>query len=154
MGKLLSALIIVSIALSACNSYGDKLKVNDKSEVYYKDGATSEDAKKLGDYLLKEGYFDSTNEKSVQLSKTKDTFNVKFVVDKKRAEASLNETEATFTAFGMLLSMQVFDGKPTKVMLADPYMKTFREIPTQTLKGSPGDSLSFDTGSDTTHEVK
>jgi hypothetical protein len=135
MRKILVFLSVIVFAIG-CNSYGDKIKINDKSEVYYKDGASKDEAKKLGDYLLQNGYFDTKSEKSIQLSKTKDTFNVKFVVDKKRAETGMKETESTFTALAMLLSYQVFNGKPTRIMLADQYMKTIREIPVQTLGGS------------------
>jgi pectate lyase len=111
-----------------CKSYGDKIKINDQSEVYYKDGATKEEAQKLGDFLLKNNYFDTKTEKSVQLTKDADTFDVRFVVDKARAQESLKETQETFSALGMLLSMEVFGGKYVSVMLADPYMKTFSEI--------------------------
>jgi hypothetical protein len=153
MRKILGFLAVL-VFLISCNSYGDKLKINDKSEVYYKDGATKEDAKKLGDYLLQNGYFDTKSQKSIQLSKNKDTFNVKFVVDKKRAESEMKDTEGTFTALGMLLSYQVFNGKPTRIMLADQYMKTFRELPAQTLGGSSSDSTANHTAPDSSHEVK
>jgi hypothetical protein len=143
MRKLITLLLFIAVATASCNSYGDKLNINDKSEVYYKEGASKEDAKKLGDYLLKNNYFDTKSQKTVQLTKTKDTFNVKFVVDKTLAEKEASSIESTFTAFGMLLSLQVFDGKPTKVKLADKYLETFREIPVQTLgKGLPDNAAT------------
>jgi hypothetical protein len=152
MRKMVLFLAVI-ILTTSCSSYGDKVKINDKSEVYYKDGASKEYAKKLGDYLLQNGYFDTKSDKSIQLTKTKDTFNVKFVVDKKRAETEMKETESTFTALGMLLSYQVFGGKPTRIMLADQYMKTFRELPPQTL-GASTDSTADHSAADSTTEVK
>lgn len=142
MKQILIVFMFASFAVAGCNSYGDKVKVNDKSEVYYKEGASKEEAQKLGDYLLKNNYFDAKTEKSIQLTKTKDTFNVKFVVDRAMAEKEIPAIESTFTALGMLLSLQVFNGKPTKIMLADAYMKTFREIPVQTLGSQMSDSTA------------
>lgn len=127
MKRLLSLIAIVSVLFVACNSYGDKYTVKN-SEIYYKDGMTADDAKKLGDFLAKNGYFDSTNKKSVQLLKDKDSIAVKFVVDK----AKVNEnkgSEFLFTIIGSAISSEVFPGKPLRIELADPYMKTFKSIP-------------------------
>ncbi len=132
MRKLFSLLVIVSVVLTACNSYGDKYMVNDVSEVYYKgDGVTADDAKRLGDFLLKNNYFDSATEKSVQLTKTVDTFNVKFVVDKEKVSQTEN-AEMLFTIMGAAISSEVFTGKPVKIILADTRMEGFKEIPTYT----------------------
>jgi hypothetical protein len=132
MRKFISLLVITSIILLGCNSYGEKYSVNDKSEVYYKgDGVTADDAKRLGDFLLKNNYFDSATEKSVQLTRTVDTFNVKFVVDKEKVTSTEN-AEMLFTIMGMAISSDVFSGKPVKVILADTRMEGFKEIPTYT----------------------
>jgi hypothetical protein len=132
MRKLLLILFTVaSIMMIACNSWGDKYMANDKSEVYYKDGATADDAKRLGDFLLKNNYFDSATEKSVQVTKTVDTFNVKFVVDKEKVSQTEN-AEMLFTIMGAAISSDVFTGKPVKIILADTRMESFKEIPTYT----------------------
>jgi hypothetical protein len=127
MRKLLFLFCFATLVITACNSYGDKVKINDKSEVYYKDGASADDAQRLGNYLLKNNYFDSTNQKSVQLTKNKDTFNVKFVVDKAKVEQQGN-SEFLFQILGAAISSGVFANKPVKVILADQYMKGFKDI--------------------------
>jgi hypothetical protein len=132
MRKLFLALFIVaSTTMIACNSWGDKYMANNKSEVYYKDGATADDAKRLGDFLLKNNYFDSLTEKSVQVTKTVDTFNVKFVVDKEKVSQTEN-AEMLFTIMGAAISSDVFLGKPVKIILADTRMNGFKEIETYT----------------------
>jgi hypothetical protein len=127
MKKILFFIAFVAI-FSACNSYGDKYLVNSKSEVYYKDGMTAGDAKLLGDFLLKNGYFDSTNERSVQLAREKDTINVKFVVDKEKMSSDIQNADALFMIMGTALSAEVFGAKPLKIILADQYMKGFRNV--------------------------
>lgn len=132
MRKLLFVLFIVASTLMvACNSWGDKYMANEKSEVYYKDGATADDAKRLGDFLLKNNYFDSLTDKSVQLTKTADTFNVKFVVDKAKVSETEN-ADMLFTIMGAAISSDVFSNKPVKVILADTRMESFKEMPTYT----------------------
>lgn len=126
MKKLLSFLAIVSI-FAACKSYGDKYKVNDKSEIYFKDGMNADDAKRLGDFLVRNGYFDSTSSRSVQLTKAKDTINIKFVVDKAKV-AEETGADALFTIMGSAIKTEVFASKPVKVVLADEYMAGFRDI--------------------------
>jgi len=125
MRKLFMLFCVAAVLVTACNSYGDKIKVNNKSEVYYKDGASKEEAQALGDFLLKNNYFDSLSEKTVQLTKTKDTFNVKFVVDKAKIEKDAN-TEFLFQILGAAISSSVFKNKPVKIVLADTYIKAFK----------------------------
>ncbi len=150
MRKLVLALL-VSTALIACNSWGDKYMANDKSEVYYKDGATADDAKRLGDFLLKNNYFDSATEKSVQLTKTVDTFNVKFVVDKEKVSQTEN-ADMLFTIMGAAISSDVFSGKPVKVILADTRMEGFKEIPTYTITVDTSSAISVEEPTNTTGE--
>lgn len=137
MRKLLTIFLATAL-IAACNAgYGDKHMVNDKSEVYYKgDGVTAEDAKKLGDFLLQNNYFDTISQKSVQLTRTADTFNVKFVVDKTKVDQTEN-AEMLFTIMGSAISTEVFAGKPVKVILADAKMEGFKEIPIGSQTAAP-----------------
>lgn len=129
MKKVLALLPLIILAIAACNSYGEKVKINDVSEVYYKgDGVNADDAKRLGDFLLKNNYFDTKTSKTVQLMKTSDTFDVKFVVDKTKVEQEKN-AEFLFQIMGTAISADVFHNKPVKIILADQYMKGFKEVP-------------------------
>jgi hypothetical protein len=141
MRKIFALLLIASALIAGCKNYGDRLKVNDKNEIYYKDGASKDDARKLADYFLKNGVFDSKTPQSVQLTKSTDTFNIKLVVDKKKAQEKLMNMESNFAALGMLISMQVFNGKPVRIMFADEYMKTFKEFKAVSMS-MPADSAT------------
>jgi hypothetical protein len=126
MKKLLSVFLVACI-LTACSSYGEKYKVNEKSEIYYKDGMTSGDAKILGDFLVKNGYFDNQTEKTVQLGRENDTINIKFVVDKTKLTEDVS-ADALFMIVGTAISTEVFGGKPLKIVLADQSLKGFRDM--------------------------
>lgn len=151
MKKLITLFCFATLLITACNSYGDKIKINNKSEVYYKDGATKDDAQRLGNFLLKNNYFDSLSEKSVQVSKNKDTFDVKFVVDKAKVEQQGN-SEFLFQILGAAIRSEVFANKPVKVILADPYMKGFKDILPYSLN-EPADTTKQATG-DSTHTTE
>jgi len=151
MRKLFMLFCVAAVLVTACNSYGDKIKVNNKSEVYYKDGASKEEAQALGDFLLKNNYFDSLSEKTVQLTKTKDTFNVKFVVDKAKIEKDAN-TEFLFQILGAAISSSVFKNKPVKIVLADTYMKAFKDVLPYSLNETPDSSgTNADDSSNSVH---
>jgi hypothetical protein len=118
MKTVLTFLGFAAIALAACNSHGDYYKVNDMSYVYYKgDGVTKEDAERLGKFLFENSYFDSTHDRSVQLTKTADTFNIKFALDKLKIKDA--NTEMQFNIYGQAIKAGVFSGKPIKIILAD-----------------------------------
>jgi hypothetical protein len=126
--KRLFLFIIVIAVFAACNSQGEKYQVNEKSEIYYKDGMTAGDAKLLGDFLLKNGYFDTLNEKTVQLGVEKDTITVKFAVDKGKVLQDEVSADAMFMIMGTAISADVFAARPLKIVLADLYMKGFRNV--------------------------
>jgi hypothetical protein len=126
LGALL--LLVLSITLfSNCSSHGDKVEINSKSEVYIKNGGTREDAKRLGDFLLQNSYFDSTTEKAVQLSKSKDTFVVKFIIDEEKFK-NTPQADIGFQFMHMLLRDSVFAGQPTKVLLTNNKFETIETV--------------------------
>lgn len=130
MKKICLLFFAAAILLASCNSYGDKVKINDKSEVYYRgDGVTEADAKKLGDFLLKQGLFDDKNERSVQLSKDSGAYVVRFVFDKATFEKDKETTLLGFQVWQMWISENVFNSAKTKVVLADNKFKDFQQIP-------------------------
>lgn len=132
MKKFLLLLVSVSMLATSCdifNNYGKKVKINDKNEVFYKgDGVTENDAKKLGAYLEKLGYFSGTKELSVQLTKNTDAYVVRFVFDKAAYEKSKDQLALNLWYWQDLISENVFDGKRTNIVLADEKMKDFDSI--------------------------
>jgi len=131
MKKILFFLLPFTVLVSSCNlfnDYGKKYKVNDKSSVYYKgDGVTEADAKKLGDYLLQGQYFDTKTDKAVQITKDGDTYVLHFVVDKDKLEKN-KDAVGTFWRLQYNISEDVFNEKPTKIILADDKLKDVQTV--------------------------
>ncbi len=130
MKKVTLFVFILCISFISCDMlspYGKKVNVNPTSEVYYKgEGVTEADAVKLGQYLLRNKYFDSTTKKSVQLSKDT-TFVVKFVIDETKLKDN-PMAEIGFMAMKLLLQDSVFNGQKIKVVLADTEMKGIKTV--------------------------
>ena len=127
MNKIM--LLLISVVLFAsCNeaSVSDKeVKINDKSEVFYKDGKVTEaDAKRLGDYLLANEYFDTTAHRSVHLTKGDSGYIIRCVVDKDKLKEDQG-AELNFWVMQSNISDSVFKGQKTNIILTDNW---FREI--------------------------
>ncbi|MFN2458467.1 MAG: hypothetical protein ABR502_09720 [Chitinophagaceae bacterium] len=129
MEKILLILATAIFLLSACNNYGKKVIVNSTSEVFYKgDGVTGADAKRLGKFLLRQGYFDTTTEKSVQLSKENNQYVVKFVVSQEKLTQNKDYVLLGFKVWQMWISQNVFNNAKTKVVLTDENLKDVQEV--------------------------
>ena len=125
MKRVLLLLCIVSV-LSSCDNYGKKIAIK-KSEVYYKDGASEQEAKSLGDWLLKSGWFDETTTHSAQLTKDGDVFVVHLVVDPKK----LGDDKAmvmNLWAMQSVVSEGAFNGAATRIVLADEKLKDLKQL--------------------------
>lgn len=123
----ISSLLPTIVLFIGCSPYGDKVEVNSKSEVYYKDGATKEEAQKLADFLLRLNFFDDQSERSVQMVKLKDTSVVKFVVNEEKLKNN-PDLEAGFKDMHLLIKDSVFAGKPTKVLLTNDEFKEIKSV--------------------------
>ncbi|MEJ7911634.1 MAG: hypothetical protein WKF70_00670 [Chitinophagaceae bacterium] len=130
MKQMFLALISAALMLTSCNDYGETITINEKSEVFYKgDGVGEADARNLGDFLLKQGYFTPTDERSVQLTKDGATYVVKFILDEDKIKAQDSATMVTgFKVWHMWIQDNVFDGAKTRLVLADAKLKDLREI--------------------------
>lgn len=123
--KYLLFLLLSLALLSSCGSdFGKKVSINNNSDVFYKgNGVTGDDAQRLGDFLLREGYFDTTTNKTVQLTKDTAAWVVRLVVDREKyAEADLT-LSSSMRIFEMVMSEQVFDRQRTRLELVDDEMK-------------------------------
>ena len=80
-------IVVLSVLLYSCNSpYGKRVKINDRIEVYIKNGATEDEAKSLGNYI-DTVWKGATNQKSFQLSKDSGQYTVRMVVDENKIKA-------------------------------------------------------------------
>lgn len=128
MRKILLVLLPLVYLLTSCDDYGKKVSIG-KNEVYYKgDGATEADAKKLGDYLKKNDWFNDSATRSVQLTKQNDAFVVRVVVDKDKVDLNDKAMMNEFWLLQSQISEGAFSGAKTKVILADTELKDIQPI--------------------------
>jgi len=117
--KKILFLLPVLFSLASCdlfNNFGKKVDFGE-SQVYYKgDGVTEKDAKKLGDYLKKQQYFDNETPKSVQITHDEDDYLVHFVVDEDKLT---DAARFNFWKYQHDISNAVFGGDPVRIVLAD-----------------------------------
>jgi hypothetical protein len=124
---VLSSILVTSF--SSCSNYGKKVKIEGtKGEVYYKDGATEEEAKKVGDFLKKNDFFPKDKTGSVQLTKDGSEYTVRFVYDKDYFEKT-PDLENVFKLGGVQMSKELFGGQKVNIALASNTFKDFKKIP-------------------------
>lgn len=117
--KYLFLFLSAIVLLCSCTDHGEKIEFG-KSEVFYKGkGVTEKEARKLGEYLEENGFFDGAP-KSVQLTHDGEDYLVHFVVDEK---AFTDVTRRSWWKLQYDLSEEVFNGKPTRIALADDQLK-------------------------------
>lgn len=116
------------LSFTACsNNFGEKVK-NGHVEVYYKEGITKEEAEKTAALLYdsdKAVNNNTTDTKSIQLTKTGDTINFRMVVIKEKLKGMKDEV---FLTMGNVFADSVFKGVPVNVDLTDDKFTTVRTI--------------------------
>lgn len=132
MKKILLFITPAFLLLTSCdlfNSYGKKVKINDKNEIYYKgDSVTEADAKNLGNYLLKTGYFNPQKGATVQLTKDNDKYIVRMVYDKTVFDKNKDQISLILWFLQDQISENVFNGKKVNIALADDKLKDFETL--------------------------
>ena len=119
------ALALVSFGMTSCTgSYGKKLEFN-KGELYYTSNVTEEEAKKLGNFLVKEEFFNG-DKKSVQLDKANGTYEFRMVTQKGKENDPQMADLAK--AFAQQMSKDLFGGAETVVHLCDENLKTLKVV--------------------------
>ena len=134
MNKIFTFLMFLTIvACVSCNNYGKKIEYKG-GELYYTDKVSETEAKKLGDYLVAENFFDPASPTviSVQLNKEGDTFQFRMVV-KEGLEKDENNLK-TFKVVMGELSEKVFAGGKVEIHLCDKTLKTLKAIPFEPTK--------------------
>lgn len=113
------------------NAADTELKWDEKrefngGELYYTSQVTEDEATKLGQYLVKEKFFDGAR-KTVQLNKNGRTYEFRVVMKEDGDKGS--KVVEMFTAVSNELSENVFNGGKVVVHLCDDRLKTLRVIP-------------------------
>ncbi|MBC8046363.1 MAG: hypothetical protein H7Y00_06170 [Fimbriimonadaceae bacterium] len=122
--KLTICLSIILFSLAACNNYGKKLIFNE-GELYYTENLTEEEATKLGNFLVDDGFF-SGQEISIQIDKTNGTYIFR-MVSKDGVEDDPNFITLA-EEYTRRLSAEVFNNAPVDFHFCDTELKTKKEI--------------------------
>lgn len=112
-------LALVCVTGVGCgHDFGEKVVVK-KTEIYYKDGATREDAERLGEYLEKLKFVDE-NPKSVQLVKRENVWEFRMAT----SQAAQNDAAKNPMKLYCLELSSCFDGDEVEVHLCDQKLET------------------------------
>ena len=125
--NILTTILVLTVLMAvglACTGHGTKLEYNG-GELYYTDNVTETDAKKLGDYLVKSGFFGG-KKVTVQLDKSGATYQFRMVVmpEKQNDEP----TAVLMKAFAGEISEEVFGGAPVELHICDDSLKTIKVL--------------------------
>ena len=122
-GGVMVLAILLAFGL-ACNQYGEKLEFNG-GELYYTKNVTEAEAKKLGEYLVEQKFFDG-KEKTVQLDKNSGTYQFRMVVveDKRNDEATMD----IFKTFASQMSADVFNNVPVELHVCNEKLETLKVV--------------------------
>ena len=114
----------------ACRSYGDSISINEKSIVYYKVNVQVAEAKKLGDFLLLQGYFNTTDQKAVQLLKKGSTYMIRFIVEETDVQADRENVLFAFEVWRDWIHEHVFPNQAVQVELVNEKLKHIAKVRT------------------------
>ncbi|MFZ1936668.1 MAG: rhomboid family intramembrane serine protease [Thermoguttaceae bacterium] len=125
VGAILLLGVLLSFRVSDAESeLGPKVGHGDV-EVYYDQGATREEANRLGAYFVKHGW--GNGGASVQLKNTDAGYQVRMVVKKEYQNTQTFLSDLAF--MGARLSRDVFDGGPVEVHVCGDNFETLRVVP-------------------------
>ncbi|HZI00506.1 MAG TPA: hypothetical protein VEX63_05125 [Flavisolibacter sp.] len=126
--KKIFTILILTISLMACRSYGDSISINEKSIVYYKGHVQVAEAKKLGDFLLLQGYFNTTDKKAVQLLKKGSTYMIRFIVEENDVQADRENVLFAFEVWRDWIQEHVFPNQSVQVELVNERLKRIADV--------------------------
>jgi hypothetical protein len=126
--KKIFTILILTISLMACRSYGDSISINEKSIVYYKVNVQVAEAKKLGDFLLLQGYFNTTDQKAVQLLKKGSTYMIRFIVEENDVQADRENVLFAFEVWRDWIQEHVFPNQSVQVELVNERLKRIADV--------------------------
>ena len=135
LGVGVTALIAASFLMEG--SRGERIEIRN-GELYYKDTVTSEEARKLADFLDEQfGSFE--NQKTFQVDRCDGAVRVRMCAQPKTWET--DELDYSYVAIEALLQLDVFPNENVKIELCDRYLNVKKEIdkfPVKTEKEQDG----------------
>jgi uncharacterized protein (DUF2267 family) len=117
----------VVLADNIGEDFGTELKFGENNQLYYTTNVKEEEAKALGDYLVKQEFFvEDGNNRSAQLNKNGSTYEFRIVV-----KTGLDQDQDTIDTMKVVaadLSENVFGGETVDIHLCDDTLETLRVV--------------------------
>lgn len=111
---------LLLLFLCACTLFGGQVAINEKSIVAYEgSGVSKEDAHRLGYFLLKQGYFNTFDHRTVYLRKQDKHWEVTFIINKELFESDKENLLPGFVIWQQWISEEVFPNTQALIILAD-----------------------------------
>lgn len=127
---ILMVLLGIGCVFKQPPEWGKVLRYNKGGNLFYTPEVTEEEARRLGDYLLKIGFFQDNRPNIVQLSKKADVYQIRTVSSKKALEKEQDsEVMGPVEAAGLLaedISRELFNGAKVEWHLCNDNLKTLR----------------------------
>ena len=123
-------ILAVALAMAGCNQNGTELKVGNV-QVFYKDGVTIDEARKLADYMIAQKRLapggGGSETKTVQLAKDGGTYQLRVVI--KEAFRDDPKYHAVLKLMGWQVSKDVLGGAAVAIHACDERLKTLHTFP-------------------------
>ncbi len=126
VGLVGCAIVIAGIFAWVLLAPEDKVTFGAAEEVYFEDGATEAEARKVGEALKKAGYFDNSGAATVTLARSGDRYTLSFVVQDGAWDKG--EVVAMIRALGEVVSKEALGGKPAGVRMCDSALAVRKEV--------------------------
>lgn len=124
MTRITFAALLIFL-LSGCGGHGPKVQ-HGSIEVFYVDGATKEDADRLGAYLTTQ-WGAGGAKRSVQIKKAGDGYQLRMVVRKEFQKD--DKTLEALVFDGARVSRDIFAGAPVEIQACDEHFTTIKTMP-------------------------
>ena len=128
--QLVFTIIALTLLFIGCkgiypSEWGKILKY-EGSKLFYTSEVSEEQARKLGDYLLKNGFFKKDNPGTVQITKEDDLYQFRMVV--KGGKTQDVEFLKIAGIFAAQLSRDIFDNEMVEMHLCDKNFETIQSV--------------------------
>ncbi len=98
-----------------------------QGELYYDQPVTEEEARGVGEYLVRQQLFSDDAPRTVQLALDQGVYRLRFVIDRAHADNPLVAIQ--FGAMGSGIARDALGGKPIEVGFVDPMLQPIKVVP-------------------------